>query len=103
MRIRRELRAMLVWGLAGMALLVALMMAYCLAADMTSVHLAVLAVLTTTGPLIARAFEGLVRRRQRLLGLDMNCLEADDEVLVARVAPLALPVIGTLFAWYVVL
>jgi hypothetical protein len=103
MRIRGELRAMLLWGLIGMALLVALMMSYCLAADMTSVHLAVLAVLTTTGPLIARAFEGLVRRRQRLLGLDMNCLEADDEVLVARVAPLALPVIGTLFAWYVVL
>ena len=103
MHIRRELQLVLIAGLIGMVLLVALLMFYCLAADMTSVHLAVLAVLTTTGPLIARVFEGLVRRRQRLLGLDMNCLEADDELLVARVAPLALPVIGTLFAWFVVL
>lgn len=103
MRIRRELRPMLVLGLVLMSLLVALLMLYCLAADMMSVHLAVLAVLTTTGPLIARVFEGLVRRRQRVAGLDMNCLEADDEVLVARVSPLALPVIGTLFAWFVVL
>jgi hypothetical protein len=44
-----------------------------------------------------------VKRKQRIRGLDMNCLEADDEVLVARVSPLALPVIGTLFAWFVVL
>ncbi len=79
------------------------MILYCLAADMSSVHLAVLAVLTTTGPLIARVFDGLVRRRQRLLELDMSCIEADDEVQVARVSPLALPVIGTLFAWFVVL
>ena len=67
MHIRRELQLMLIAGLIGMVLLVALLMFYCLAADMTSVHLAVLAVLTTTGPLIARVFEGLVRRRQRLL------------------------------------
>jgi hypothetical protein len=103
MHIRRELRPVLIRGMIAMAMLVALMMFYCLAADMMSVHLAVLAVLTTTGPLISRVFEGLVKRKQRLRGLDMNCLEADDEVLVARVAPLALPVIGTLFAWFVVL
>jgi hypothetical protein len=45
--------------------------------------------------------EGLIRRRQRLLDLDMSCLAADNEVLVARIMPLFLPVIGTLFAWFV--
>jgi hypothetical protein len=103
MRIRRELGPTLLAGTGVMVLMVVALMGYCLALDMRSVHLAVLAVLTTTGPLIARVFEGMVRRRQRVLGLEMNCLEADDEVLVARTAPLAMPVIGTLFAWFVVM
>jgi hypothetical protein len=56
MHIRRELRTVLIRGMIAMAMLVALMMFYCLAADTMSVHLAVLAVLTTTGPLISRVF-----------------------------------------------
>jgi hypothetical protein len=100
MIIRRELGPTLLAGTAFKLLLVLALMGYCLALDMKTVHLAVLAVLTTTGPLIARVFVGTVRRRQRVLGLEMNCLEADDEVLVARTAPLAMPVIGTLFAWF---
>ena len=103
MRIRPELTRML-WAGSGLMIgLVAILMAYCVVANMRSVHLAVIAVLTTSGPLIARVFEGLVRRRQRLASLDMNCLEADDEVLLARTVPLAVPVIGTLFAFFVVL
>jgi hypothetical protein len=61
----------------------------------------VLAVLTTSGPLVARVFAGLVRRRQRLLNLDLESLEAEDEILIARSVPLAMPVIGTLFAYFV--
>jgi hypothetical protein len=101
--VRREMRAMLVGGTAVMALGVACLMGYCLMLDMKSVHLAVLAVLTTSGPLVARIFSGLVRRRQRLLRLDLDSLEAEDEVLIARSLPLAMPVIGTLFAYLVVL
>lgn len=103
MRIRPQLKRLIWFHCLGMFALVAVLMAYCIALDTMSVHLAVLAVLTTTGPLVSRIFEGLIRRRQRVLGLEMNCLEADDEVLVARTLPLALPVIGTIFAWFVVL
>lgn len=103
MRIRPELTRLLWIGSGLMVAFVALLMGYCVVADMRSVHLAVIAVLTTSGPLIARVFEGLVRRRQRLAALEMNCLEADDEVLLARTVPLAVPVIGTLFAFFVVL
>lgn len=103
MHIRPELKRLILGHILAMAAFVAALMLYCLALDMQSVHLAVLAVLTTTGPLVSRIFEGLIRRRQRVLGLPMDCLEADDEVLLARTLPLALPVIGTLFAWFVVL
>ena len=85
---------MLVGGTGVMALGVASLMGYCLMLDMQSVHLAVLAVLTTSGPLVARIFAGLVRRRQRLLRLDLDSLEAEDEILIARSVPLAMPVIG---------
>ncbi|WP_111430071.1 hypothetical protein [Rhodobacteraceae bacterium DSL-40] len=103
MHIRPELKRLILGHILAMVAFVAALMLYCLALDMQSVHLAVLAVLTTTGPLVSRIFEGLIRRRQRVLGLPMDCLEADDEVLLARTLPLALPVIGTLFAWFVVL
>ncbi len=103
MHIRPELKRLLWIGSGMMAALVAILMAYCVLADMRSVHLAVIAVLTTSGPLVARVFEGLVRRQQRVAELEMNCLEADDEVLLARTLPLAVPVIGTLFAFFVVL
>lgn len=103
MRIRSPMKRIIRVHCLGMLVLVLVLMSYCIALDTMSVHLAVLAVLTTTGPLVSRIFEGLIRRRQRILGLDMNCLEADDEVLVARTLPLALPVIGTIFAWFVVL
>jgi len=53
--------------------------------------LATLAILTTTGPLISRVFEGAVRRVQRVRALDMDCLTADDEVLIARTVPLLMP------------
>ncbi|WP_424932976.1 hypothetical protein [Amaricoccus macauensis] len=103
MRIRSQMKRLIWLHCLGMLAVVLGLMGYCIALDTMSVHLAVLAVLTTTGPLVSRVFEGLIRRRQRVLGLDMNCLEADDEVLIARTLPLALPVIGTIFAWFVVL
>jgi hypothetical protein len=103
MHIRPQMKRIIWLSCLGMAVLVAALMGYCMALDMMSVHLAVLAVLTTTGPLVSRILEGLIRRRQRVLGLEMNSLEADDELLVARTLPLALPVIGTLFAWFVAL
>ena len=56
-------------GIGAMALGVACLMGYCYVLDMRSVHLAVLAVLTTSGPLVARVFAGVVRRRQRRLRL----------------------------------
>ncbi|MEM8570871.1 MAG: hypothetical protein AAGG56_08160 [Pseudomonadota bacterium] len=103
MHIRPQMKRLIWLHCLGMVLFVLALMLYCIAVDMMSVHLAVLAVLTTTGPLVSRVFEGLIRRRQRVLGLDMNCLEADDEVLIARTLPLALPVVGTIFAWFVIL
>ena len=103
MTVRREILPMLAGGTLVMVLLVLTLMGYCLMLDMKSVHLAVLAVLTTSGPLVARVFSGLVRRRQRILHLDLDSLEAEDEILIARSLPLAMPVIGTLFAYLVVL
>ena len=103
MTVRPEIRSILIAGTLAMALGVACLMGYCLMLDMQSVHLAVLAVLTTSGPLVARIFSGLVRRRQRILHLDLDSLEAEDEILIARSLPLAMPVIGTLFAYLVVL
>jgi hypothetical protein len=103
MTTRKPLRALLFGGIAPIAATIAAMTAYCTFRGQLSIHLATLAILTTSGPLVARIFEGLVRRVQRLRGLDMNCLEADDEVLVARTVPLAMPVAGAFFSYFVML
>jgi hypothetical protein len=62
MRIRRELRPLLYWGCALTVAVILGMIALCLWRGNLRVHIATLALLTTTGPLIARVFEGLVRR-----------------------------------------
>lgn len=103
MTIREDLRGLLWAGTVATLAAAALLLLYCHLADSRTVHLAVLAILTTSGPLLARVFEGLVKRRQRMRGLDLNCLAADDEILVARTVPLALPVIGAVWAFLVVL
>lgn len=33
----------------------------------------------------------------------MNCLEADDEVLIARTVPLLMPIAGALFSYNVMM
>jgi hypothetical protein len=103
MAIRRELGPLLWTGAAATLATAALLLLYCHLVDTRTVHLAVLAILTTAGPLLARVFEGLVRRRQRIAGLELNCLEADDEILVARTVPLVLPVIGAAWAYLILL
>lgn len=103
MNIRRELRWLLFGGTAMMFAVIAAMMLYCLSRGSLQVHLATLAILTTSGPLIARVFEGLVRRVQRKRGLEMNDLAADDEVLLARTTPLLMPVAGAAFSYFVML
>lgn len=103
MRIRRDLRPLLLWG-TGVTLGVILgMIAICLAYNNLRIHIATLALLTTSGPLLARVFEGLVRRVQRMRGLSMDCLEADDEVLFARTFPLVMPIAGALFSYTVIM
>jgi hypothetical protein len=79
------------------------MMAYCWWRGALAVHLATLAILTTSGPLIARVFEGLVKRRQRTSGLDLGSLEADDEILFSRCVPLLMPVAGAAFSYWVMM
>jgi hypothetical protein len=103
MRIRPELRPLLYWGCALTVAVILGMIALCLWRGNLRVHIATLALLTTTGPLIARVFEGLVRRVQRRRGLSMDCLEADDEVLLARTAPLVMPIAGALFSYTVMM
>lgn len=103
MSIRRELRGLLFGGTALMVAVILGMALYCTARGSLSIHLATLAILTTSGPLVARFFEGLVRRRQRVRGLEMNCLAADDEVLIARTVPLLMPVAGASFSYFVML
>lgn len=103
MTIRKPLRPLLFGGIALMFAIIGAMMAYCLFRATFSIHLATLAILTTSGPLVARLFEGLVRRRQRVAGLEMNCLEADDEVLIARTVPFLMPVSGAFFSYFVML
>jgi hypothetical protein len=95
------MRGMMVGGTALIATVVLIMILLCLVRGELKVHLVTLALLTTSGPLVSRVFEGLVRRRQRLLGLEMNCLEADDEVLLARTVPLLMPVAGAFFSYSV--
>lgn len=95
------MRGMMVGGTALIATVVLIMILLCLVRGELKVHLVTLALLTTSGPLVSRVFEGLVRRRQRLLGLEMNCLEADDEILLARTVPLLMPVAGAFFSYSV--
>ncbi len=103
MTLRGEVRSLLFGGTALMAAAVGGMMLYCLSHDDLRVHLATLAILTTSGPLISRVFEGLVKRRQRLRDLDMNTLAADDEILVARTVPLLMPIAGAAFSYWVMM
>lgn len=101
MRIRTGVRGLLLGGVLAIVLCVIGAIAMCLWLGDYRIHLVTLALLTTTGPLIARVFEGFVRRAQRVCGLPMDCLEADDEVLIARTVPLVMPVAGALFAFTV--
>lgn len=95
------MRGLMIGGTALIAAVVLIMILLCLVRGELRVHLVTLALLTTSGPLVSRVFEGLVRRRQRLLGLEMNCLEADDEILLARTVPLLMPVAGAFFSYSV--
>lgn len=101
--IRRELRPLLVGGTALMVAVIGGMMLYCVSRGSLQVHLATLAILTTSAPLVARVFEGMVRRRQRVRGLEMNDLAADDEVLMAQTVPLLMPVAGATFSYFVMM
>lgn len=103
MMIRKELRWFLFGWTALMVFGIAAMILYCMFRGGLSIHLATLALLTTSGPLVARTFEGIVRRRQRLRGLDMDCLAADDEVLYSRTVPLVMPIAGAMFSYFVMM
>jgi hypothetical protein len=100
---RPGMRGLLVGATGVVAALVVVMILLCLSRGTLKVHIVTLALLTSSGPLVSRMLEGFVRRRQRLLGLDMNCLEADDEVLIARTMPLLMPVAGAFFSYSVML
>lgn len=103
MKIRRGVRGLLLGGTVLMFAVIAALMTYCLSRGTLSIHLATLAILTTSGPLVARVFEGLVRRRQRVRALEMDCLEADDEVLISRTVPLLMPIAGATFSYFVMM
>ncbi len=103
MKIRRGMRRLILGGTALMAVVIGGMMSYCLFRSELAIHLTTLTLLTTSGPLVARVFEGLVRRRQRMRDLAMDCLEADDEVLIARTVPLVMPIAGAAFSYFVML
>jgi hypothetical protein len=103
MHVRAELRWLLAGGTAAMTATIGAMMLYCVSRGALQVHLATLAILTTSGPLVGRVFEGLVRRRQRVRGLEMDDLAADDEVLIARTVPLLMPVAGATFSYFVMM
>ncbi|MSU88176.1 hypothetical protein GE300_00925 [Rhodobacteraceae bacterium 2CG4] len=103
MNIRKEIASVLIVGSLLILATIALMIVYCFAVSNRGVHLTVVAILTTSGPLVARVFEGLVRRRQIVRGVDRNCLAAEDEVLISRTLPLVMPVVGAIFAYAVML
>ncbi|MER2508608.1 hypothetical protein [Amaricoccus sp.] len=103
MTIRPALRPVLFGGAAVIICVVAGMMAYCLSHRVQAIHLATLALLTTSGALVSRIFEGLAQRRQRRSGLDMQCVAADDELLFARSVPLVVPIAGALFSYYIMM
>ena len=101
MRMRQGMRGLLIGGTALMLALIFVMIGLCMWRGNIKVHIVTLALLTTSGPLVSRVFEGLVRRRQRQLGIELDCLEGDDEVLIARTVPLLMPVAGAFFSYSV--
>ena len=103
MHIRKEVAPTLVIGSLLILAVIAGMVITCLRIGDNRFHLTTVAILTTSGPLVARVFEGLVRRRQMLREVDRNCLAAEDEVLISRTLPLVMPVVGALFAYTVML
>lgn len=103
MQIRKEVAPTLVIGSVLILGVIAAMVVTCLQIGDRRFHLTTVAILTTSGPLVARVFEGLVRRRQFLRDVDRTCLAAEDEVLISRTLPLVMPVVGALFAYSVML
>ncbi len=103
MVLRPGVRPVILASTALMVTAVGGMMLYCLFHNNLHVHVATLAILTTSGPLLSRVFEGLVTRQQRLHGLDMNTLAADNEMLWARTVPLLMPIAGSGFAYWVMM
>jgi len=101
LKMRPGMRGLLIASTATVLVLIAVMIWLCIEKGTVRVHIVTLALLTTSGPLVSRMLEGFVRRRQRVLGLEMNCLEADDEVLIARTMPLLMPVAGAFFSYSV--
>jgi hypothetical protein len=79
--------------------LIALLISLCLWFANFRIHVATLALLTTSGPLISRVFEGLALRTQRAAGLPLDCVAAEDELLIARAAPLLMPIAGAAFSY----
>ncbi len=103
MTIRREVLKLIIWGVLIMMAIIFGMIMTCLTVGERGFHLAVIAILTTSGPLFARIFEGLVRRTHLTRGLDRDCIAAEDEILIARTVPLAMPVVGAMFAYSVMI
>ena len=103
MAIRREVTPIILTGVVLMVVGITALIVTCLSVGERGFHLAVVAILTTSGPLFARVFEGIVRRAQIKRGLARDGLEAEDEVLIARTAPLVMPVVGAMFAYSVMM
>jgi len=103
MQIRKEVAPTLILGTVLILAVIAGMVVICLKIGDNRFHLTTVAILTTSGPLVARIFEGLVRRRQIVRDVDRTCLAAEDEVLISRTLPLVMPVVGALFAYAVML
>jgi uncharacterized membrane protein len=103
MAIRKEVTPIILTGVISMAVLITVMILFCVSVGERGYHLATVAILTTSGPLFARVFEGVVRRSQIKQGLSRDGLEAEDEVLIARTAPLVMPVVGAMFAYSVMM
>lgn len=103
MYIRREIAPLIIWGVIVMTVIIVGMIVTCLVVSERGFHLAVIAILTTSGPLFARVFEGVVRRAQIIRSLERDGIEAEDEILIARTVPLIMPVVGAAFAFAVMM
>lgn len=101
MKMRKGVRGLLVASTVIVVALIAVMIWLCIVRGTVRIHVITLALLTTSGPFVSRALEGFVKRRQRMLGLDMDCIEADNEMLIARTMPLLMPVAGAFFSYSV--